>query len=94
MTKQQFKELNPNIFVVETHRYLSNAGIYAILENESGIIAYKNPDFHETVQSATIWSRACDSKEEAYQAINDYIQHLAKDANKTLIKTNIKKNRR
>ena len=91
MTREQFEELNEGVYVVETHRYLNNPGIFAVMSNDMGIIAYKNPNENEQEKGATTWAKTCHSVEDAYQSINDYIASLVKEEES---KKYFKKNRR
>lgn len=87
MTREQFEENNPGVFVALTNRYLNNPNIYAILKNDNGsTIAYKNPSENEQAKGATVWAESCQDIGEAYQAINDYIESLVNEKPKKLVK--------
>ena len=73
LTREEFNKIHKGIYVAETNRYLSNPGLYAIILDDIGIYAYKNPEIGEECLGATIWSKSCRTKGDAYQAIDNYI---------------------
>ena len=62
-----------NIPFVESNFYLNSPGIYGIIIYPDRYTAYKNYQENEINQSPTEWAKECNTIEDAYTSIYDYI---------------------